>query len=310
MFNDVRDYLARAGYPPGDLNRLPDSDRRFPDGGQFRIEVPTVNSVEAAAIILEECANAGVKVDRIDQTAGGMLFTEDEHARYLQLGRDHEVEMCFGVGPRGTYDIGAQKLGKGVWAHAPAYRLRGMEQVVYAIEDLRRLADIGARTFLIYDEGLLHIAHQMRKDGELLPSDSNLMASAHMGHNNPVGYRILENLGADTVATQRDMELPMIAALRSAVTIPIHVHIDNPQATGGFIRTYDSLEMIRLGAPIYLKTGSSVLARHGMRMTTSEAEQVAQRVITNVQIMKRVYPEAIQSQWHQSGSEAVPIGTA
>ncbi len=309
MFNDVRDYLTKAGYPPGDLNELPDSARRFPDGGQFRIEVPTVNSVEAAAIILEECANAGVKVDRIDQTAGGMLFTEDEHERYLRLGREYDVEMCFGVGPRGTYDIGAQKLGRGVWAHAPAYRLRGMEQVVYAIEDLRRLADIGAKTFLIYDEGLLHIANQMRKDGKLLPPDANLMASAHMGHNNPVGYRILENLGADTVATQRDMELPMIAALRSTVTIPIHVHIDNPQATGGFIRTYDSLEMIRLGAPIYLKTGSSVLARHGMRMTTSEAEQVAQRVITNVQIMKRVYPEAIQSQWRQTGSKPVPIGT-
>ncbi len=309
MFKDVRDYLAKAGYPPGDLNQLPDSARRYPDGGQFRIEVPTVNSVEAAAIILQECANAGVKVDRIDQTAGGMLFTEDEHARYLQLGHEYDVEMCFGVGPRGTYDIGAQKLGHGVWAHAPAYRLRGMDQVVYAIEDLRRLADIGARTFLIYDEGLLQIANRMRKDGELLPSESNLMASAHMGHNNPIGYRILESLGADTVATQRDMELPMIAALRAAVTIPIHVHIDNPQATGGFIRTYDSLEMIRLGAPIYLKTGSSVLARHGMRMTTSEAEQVAQRVITNVEIMKRVYPEAIQSQWYRSGSKAVPIGT-
>lgn len=308
MFDDVRNYLVAKGFPPGDLNELPDSEGRFPDGGQFRVEVPTVNSAEAARIILEGCAEAGVKVDRLDQTAGGMLFTEAEHEEYLRLGQEHDVEMCFGVGPRGTYDIGAQKLGEGIWAHASAYRLRGMEQIVYAVEDLKRLADIGVRTFLVYDEGLLYLADQMRKDGEILPSNSVLMASAHMGHNNPIGYRILQDLGADTVATQRDMELSMIAALRTAIDIPIHVHIDNPQATGGFIRTYESLEMIRLGSPIFLKTGSSVLAKHGMRMTSNEAVQMVQRVVSNVEIMKRLYPEAEQSQWFPNGSKAVPIG--
>jgi hypothetical protein len=303
MFDHTRAYLTRIGLPPGDLNELPDSTMTFADGGQFRLEVPTVNTAEAAEIVLDACAEAGVKVDRLDQTAGGMLFTAKQHERYLELGERYDVEMCFGIGPRGVYDIGAQKLGGSVWAHAPAYRLRGMEQVVYATEDLLRLVELGARTLLIYDEGQLWLANRMRADGEI-PSDIVLMASAHMGHNNPVSYRVLEELGADTVATQRDMDLSMVASLRAAVGIPIHVHVDNPQATGGFIRTYEAADIVRLGAPIFLKMGSSVLARHGMRMSRDEAHAMANQVISTVEILQRVAPELRQSPYRHADREA------
>jgi hypothetical protein len=302
MFDATRAYLERIGLPAGDLNDLPDSTLRFADGGQFRVEVPTVNTPEAAEIILAACAEAGVKIDRLDQTAGGMLFTAKQHERYLELGERYDVEMCFGIGPRGMYDIGAQKLGNSVWAHAPAYRLRGMEQVVYATEDLLRLVELGARTLLIYDEGQLWLANRMRADGEL-PADVVLMASAHMGHNNPISYRVLEQIGADTVATQRDMELSMVASLRAAVGIPIHVHVDNPQATGGFIRTYEAAEMIRIGSPIFLKMGSSVLARHGMRMSRDEAEAMAIQVISTLEIINRVAPAVRQSPYSHADRE-------
>ncbi len=302
MFDDVREYLVEKGLPPGDLNDLPDSKLTFADGGQFRVEVPTVNTPDACEVILEGCAEAGVKVDRLDQTAGGMIFTAKQHEKYLELGERYDVEMCFGVGPRGVYDIGAQKLGGSVWAHAPAYRLRGMEQVLYACEDVQRLIELGARTLLIYDEGHLWLANEMRRDGRL-PSDTVLMASAHMGHNNPISYRILQDIGADTVATQRDMDLPMVAALRAALAIPIHVHVDNPQATGGFIRTYDAGEMIRIGSPIFLKMGSSVLARHGMRMSLDEAKAMVTQVVSTMEILERIYPEARQSKFSHADGE-------
>jgi hypothetical protein len=303
MFEATRSYLQRIGLPPGDLSDLPDSEMTFADGGQFRIEVPTVNTPDAAEIVLDACAEAGVKVDRLDQTAGGMLFTAKQHERYLELGQRYDVEICFGIGPRGVYDIGAQKLANSVWAHAPAYRLRGMDQVVYATEDLLRLVEIGARTLLIYDEGQLWLANRMRADGEI-PPDVVLMASAHMGHNNPISYRVLEELGADTVATQRDMEFSMVAALRAVVGIPIHVHVDNPQATGGFIRTYEAADIVRVGSPMFLKMGSSVLARHGMRMSRDEAVSMASQVIATVEILHRVAPELQQSPYHHADREA------
>jgi hypothetical protein len=305
MFDDTRKYLARVGYPGGDLFDLPESPQRFPDGAQFRIEVPTVNSAEAVRVIVTMARELGVTVNRIDQTHGVMRFTDREHHAYLELGREYGIEMFFGMGPRGLYDIGGQKLANSVWAHQSAYRLRGMDQVVYAIEDMKRIVRLGARGLLISDEGLLILAAKMRQDGTL-PPDVVLMASAHMGHNNPVSYRLLQDLGADTIASQRDLELPMVAALRAAVRIPIHVHVDNPEATGGFVRTYDAPEMVRVGAPIYLKTGSSVLAKHGARITEDEGRRMVQQAVTTVEVLRQHYPSAVQTLAPAKGM-AIPV---
>lgn len=37
----IRDVLRSTGLPPGDLHELPTSSRRFPDGAQYRIEIPS-----------------------------------------------------------------------------------------------------------------------------------------------------------------------------------------------------------------------------------------------------------------------------
>ena len=39
---ETRAFLASIGLPPGDLHELPDSRLRFPDGAQYRIEIPTM----------------------------------------------------------------------------------------------------------------------------------------------------------------------------------------------------------------------------------------------------------------------------
>ena len=41
LLMDVRDFLASAGLPRADLHELPTSDKRFPDGAQYRIEIPS-----------------------------------------------------------------------------------------------------------------------------------------------------------------------------------------------------------------------------------------------------------------------------
>ena len=294
-FEASRAFLARHGYPEGDNWERPTSEARFPDGAHFRIEVPTVNSADAVKTlvrIVEE--EAGVKINRIDQTAGIMRFSDAEHEAYLDVGRENDIEIFFALGPRGIYDIGAQKMINSVWGHASALRTRGMEQIVHAMEDIKRIVRMGGRGLLISDEGMLILAHKMRQDG-VIPPDVKLMASAHMGHNNPVTYRMLEELGADTIASQRDLDFSIIAALRAAVRIPLHVHIDNPQATGGFLRFYDAPEMIRICAPVLLKTGSSVLERHGMVITEELAIAMARQVAVSMETIRRYMPEAVQT---------------
>ena len=123
-----------------------------------------------------------------------MRFSDKEHEAYLDVGRENDIEIFFALGPRGIYDIGAQKMINSVWGHASALRTRGMEQIVFAMEDIKRIVGMGGRGLLISDEGMLILSHRMRQDG-VIPADVKLMASAHMGHNNPVTYRMLEELG-------------------------------------------------------------------------------------------------------------------
>ena len=306
MFEESRNYLEKLGYPRGDVFERPSAPGRFPDGAHFRIEVPTVNSADAVGtlvhIVREE---SGVTINRIDQTQGIMRFSDKEHQAYLEVGREHGIEIFFALGPRGTYDTGAQKLVNTVWGHASALRTRGMEQVVYAIEDIRRIVRLGGRGLLVSDEGMLILAYRMRTDGEI-PSDVKIMASAHMGHNNPITFKMLEDLGADTIATQRDLDFPILAAMRATVKIPLHVHIDNPQATGSFIRTYDAPEMIRVCAPTYLKTGSSALERYGMSITEAMAVAMARQVAVSMETISRYFPEAIQTQ-KPAEDMAIPV---
>jgi hypothetical protein len=37
----VRDFLRSSGLPPDDLHELPDSPKRFLDGSQYRVEIPS-----------------------------------------------------------------------------------------------------------------------------------------------------------------------------------------------------------------------------------------------------------------------------
>ena len=81
-----------------------------------------------------------------------MRFSDKEHDAYLDVGRENDIEIFFALGPRGIYDIGAQKMVNSVWGHASALRTRGMEQVVFAMEDIKRIVRMGGRGLLISDE--------------------------------------------------------------------------------------------------------------------------------------------------------------
>lgn len=96
-------------------------------------------------------------INRSDQTHGIMRFTTRKLEQDIELGKQWKVEIMFGIRPRSTYDTDGQKLAGTVRAHARVYRLRGMEQAVRGIEDVKRVLELGGRGFVIYDEGLQRI---------------------------------------------------------------------------------------------------------------------------------------------------------
>lgn len=292
MFDKTRDFMVKLGLPRGDAYDLPTSTKRFPDGAHYRIEVPTVNSADALKALLETAQQYGVTINRVDETYGAFRHTLSELKDYVALCKEYKVELNLSVGPRATYDTSATRLSQqGVRI---GYRLRGMEQLIRAVEDVKRIAEVGCRGVLVYDEGLLWVLVEMRNAGEL-PKNMKFKVSAHMGHGNPASFKLWEKLGADSINPVRDLTLPMIAALRQAVNIPIDIHTDNPPGSGGFIRVYEAPEMVRIGAPIHLKTGNSVVSAHGEMTSAQDGKNMAAQAAIVKEMMERYFPEAKQS---------------
>lgn len=78
MFQQVRSYLKKIGLPDRDLENLPSSEKRFDDGSHFKIEIPTVNSVEAMDALLNTSIKLGIRINRVTETYGMFRHTQDE----------------------------------------------------------------------------------------------------------------------------------------------------------------------------------------------------------------------------------------
>ena len=249
---DTHDYLKKLGYLPGDAYDLPTSTKRFPDGAQYRVEIPSTEGPQALQIVLEEAEKQNVLIHRVSQGSGIMLLTDEEIREMARLGNEAGIEVSLFVGPRAAWDTGAQivaSAGKNLGA-----RLRGMDQVVYAVEDIKRACALGIRSVLVADEGLMWLVNEMKKSGDL-PAELVIKVSVQMGAANPLSVRWMEQLGAGTYNTPTDLSLPQLAAIRHVIDIPLDIYVEAPDDFGGFVRHYEVPEMIRVAAPMYVKLG-------------------------------------------------------
>ena len=290
--NKTKDFLKKIGMPASDAYDLPSSEKRFNDGGQYRFEVPGIQGPGTMQVLLEELNSYGIDIHRVTQTKGIMTLTDEEIIDMVELSKTHQVELVLAIGPRATYDTGASvqtEEGKRI-----GLRLRGQDQITRAVEDVKRAAAIGCHSFLVYDEGLLWLLNEMRKENEI-PQVCRFKVSAHCGHGNPCSAKLLETLGADSINPVRDIQLQMLAAIRQTINTPIDIHTENPKSSGGFIRHYEVPEMIRIAAPLYLKTGGSVAQTHAWETTAADAKKRAKQIKLVKRVIDSYYPDAIAS---------------
>ena len=159
----TRAFLESIGLPGGDAYSLPTSGKRFPDGGQYRFEVPGIQGPRVMKALLEAIDGYGLYLHRVTQTQGIMRLTDEEIAKMVELAREYRTDLILAIGPRATTDTSASvHTEEGV---RMGYRLRGQEQIVRAVEDVKRAARLGCRGFLVYDEGCLWLLNEMRKAG-------------------------------------------------------------------------------------------------------------------------------------------------
>lgn len=289
---EVRRFLLDHGLPEGDLYNLPTSEKRFEDGGQYRFEVPGIQGPAAMKALLEALDSYEIPIHRVTQTKGIMTLLDKEIEQMLEYAEKWNVDLLLACGPRATTDTSASvNTPEGV---RMGYRLRGQEQIIRGVEEIRRAARLGCRSFMIYDEGLLWLLNQMRKES-FIPKECKFKISAHTGHGNPCSAKLMEQIGANSFNPVRDIQLQMLSAIRAAINIPIDIHTENPKSTGGFIRHYEVPEFIRVAAPIYLKTGGSVAATHSWDTTEADARKRAKQVALVKRVIDEYYPEAIVS---------------
>ncbi|HEY8282966.1 MAG TPA: hypothetical protein VIJ28_01135 [Chloroflexota bacterium] len=244
--------LHDLGLPAGESRDLPTSPARFPDGSHYRVEIPSVEGPAAFRAVIEAARSQGVPLHRVSQGSGIMLLTDDEIQDMARLGRDHGIEVCLFVGPRAHWEGSAQALtpdGKVFgWRHT------SMDQLVYAFRDVERAVTLGMRSVLVADEGLLWLIQQARRRS-LLPANLVVKVSALLGVANPIGVKLLVENGADTVNVASDISPARLAAVRQVVPTPLDLYIESPDGLGGFTRYHELPELVRVGAPIYLKFG-------------------------------------------------------
>jgi hypothetical protein len=238
--------------PAGDLTSLPSSSKRFADGAQYRIEIPSTEGPECLQAVLDEAEQRGVRVHRVSQGSGVMLQTDDELDAMAQLARAAHIEVSLATRPNaawGTSAMARSSAGAAVGASA-----RGQDEVGYQLEDARRAAAHGIRSVLLTDVGTLSAFGQMRKAG-ILPASMQAKISVLLPLANPFAARVAADLGADTLNIPTDLTLPQIAAIRAAVDIPLDIYVESATEFGGFVRFYEVPELIRVAAPVYLKFG-------------------------------------------------------
>src|SRR3954454_5175963 len=115
--SETRDFLRSIDLPPGDLNELPDSTKRFPDGAHYRIEIPSTEGPRCLEAVLEEAARLEVTVHRSSQGSGVFMLTDEELDETARLAADAQVEVSLFARPNAAWDTSAA-------ARAPAGGLR------------------------------------------------------------------------------------------------------------------------------------------------------------------------------------------
>jgi len=226
------------------------SELRFADGLRYRIEIPSVEGPAVFRAVLEEAATRDVPVRRVSQGSGVMMLTDAEIAEMAALGAEHGVEVSLFLGPRGAWDTGGQSFAAGSVAGVA----RGEAGTEWCLAEVRRGLALGIRSFLVADVGVLALLGRLKRDGDL-PEWLVLKTSVLLPCGNPETARTLEQLGATTINVSTDLSAAELGELRAACSAPLDVYVEVPDDQGGFVRFYDVPDLIRAGAPVYVKLG-------------------------------------------------------
>lgn len=299
QFEDLQLGLSSLGLPSRDAYDLPSSSKRFADGAPYRNEISSIERPSTFRAMQEEARKYKVKIHRvIAVTMGATLLTMEELREMAIMAEGENTELVMLPGPRVMWDIGRMSsTPEGAYS---GIRIRGSDYLSYTIADMMRAMEAGVRGFLVWDEGLLMVLVEMRRQGKI-PADCFFKVSVFTGHANPAGAKVIETLGADTLNPLPDLTLPMLGAIRQTISIPMDLHVSIFDSQGGWYRVWEVPEICRICAPCYLKQepGKSMADLCKPWSSEQSLADLARQKVRNVQIMEeligRIHPDLLSS---------------
>ncbi len=300
--------IERAGFPGADCYDLPTSPRTFPDGAHYRVEISGIETPKVLAATIDEARKQGVPFHRsISVVRGASMLTREQLAEFARIAHDGQVEVIMTPGPRPTWYTGRQiATPEGAIS---GLRLRGMDQVRHYLMDMERCIELGFRGFLVWDEGVLALLNTMKQNGDL-PGDIVFKVSIFAGHANATGVKLVETLGAGSCNPVADLTLPQLASIRSAVSLPLDIHIQLWTSMGGYNRIYETPEIARVAAPCYFKMEPGPGLAMYMPWSTSEdglAELGREKIRSIKNIIELVGQERPELKLSKQGPEDLRV---
>jgi len=166
----VRKWLEESGIPGRDEYLDPNSEKGFPDGASYRMEITGIERPEVLEAALEEMQKRDVPIHRvIASDMGSTLLDRSQLKEMANLAADAGIEVIVTPGPRNAWDTGRQ-FSSSEGGNSP--RLRGSDQLANAITDIMRTIELGFRGFLVTDEGLLWLLNRLKDQGRIPKGDS------------------------------------------------------------------------------------------------------------------------------------------
>ncbi|MEU9651249.1 hypothetical protein AB0E00_20330 [Streptomyces sp. NPDC048110] len=293
--------LTALGLAAPDPDPADASPHSFPGGGRWRTEIPSCEGPEALAVVLKESSRLDVPIHRISQGSGVWMLTDAEITEMVEATAERDIELCLFTGPRGTWDIGGSTRTDSGGA---GLRARGHAAVAGCVEDAVRAGKLGVKCLLVADEGVLWTLHRARAAG-LLNAETTLKLSALVGPVNPASYAVYERLGADSINVPSDLTPDHLTEIRRVSAAPMDMYIEAPDDLGGYVRMYEVAELIRRGAPLYLKFGLSKApgiypyGHHLRELTLATAKERVRRGRLALDLLAR----------HGADGDMAPLGT-
>jgi hypothetical protein len=254
---------------------IPDSEKRFPDGANYRLEVSGMETPGVLEAVIDEAKKLGIPIHRAIATVNGSKHWNNHDLMDLaKIAAKNRIEViiCPGNLARGLIENPNNLFTMMNWQNCA-------EVDVYWFEVLRCLR-FGFRGFLVWRKSMLKFLAEERTCGHI-PRETIFKVSTFDNNANILDFQLCRDLGADTINCTNGLSIEALSAIRQAVDTVMDIHATFWQmaiekhrvgnniyvptlAVKHYDRVADAPEIARVASPVYFKFEADSPRRRGI----------------------------------------------